>query len=90
MEDVTFRRDRHDIVNDILETARDAKVKTRIMGMAQLSFDQLNKYLDLLVKKGFMENMAIKRKRQVISFYRTTRKGIELLHHMEAVNKLLE
>ena len=90
MEDVTMRRDRHDIVTDILETARDAKVKTRIMGLAQLSFDQLDKYLDLLVKKGFLENMVIKRKRQVLTLCRTTQKGMELLHHMESVNKLLE
>jgi predicted transcriptional regulator len=90
MENATKRRDRHDILVEILKTAKDAKIKTHIMYKAKLSYDQINKYLDLLVKKGFLENTTIKRKKQFRTMYRTTENGIELLHHMESANKLFE
>lgn len=90
MENVIKRRDRNDILAGILRTAKGAKIKTHIMYKVKLSYDQTNKYLDFLIKKGFLENMAIKRKRQVLTIYRTTKKGMELLHYMESVNKLLE
>jgi predicted transcriptional regulator len=82
------RRDRHDIVAEILKTARGGKIKTHIMYKAKLSYSQINEYLNLLIKKGFLENMAIKRKRQIITMYKTTRKGMEFLDHVESINKL--
>ncbi|NIW09775.1 MAG: hypothetical protein GWN33_04070, partial [Gammaproteobacteria bacterium] len=71
------RRDRHDIVAEILKTARGGKIKTHIMYKAKLSYSQINEYLNLLIKKGFLENMTIKRKRQIITMYKTTKKGME-------------
>jgi len=85
---VNKRRDRHDIVAEILKTARGGKIKTHIMYKAKLSYSQINEYLNLLVKKGFLENMAIKRKRQTITIYRTTKEGIEFLNHLENTNNL--
>ncbi len=82
------RRDRHDIVAEILRTARGGKIKTHIMYRAKLSYSQINEYLDLLVEKGFLENMTVKRKRQMVTMYRTTKKGIEFLDHTESINKL--
>jgi len=82
------RRDRHDIVAEILKTARGGKIKTHIMYKAKLSYSQINEYLSLLIEKGFLENMAMKRKRQVITMYRTTKKGMEFLDHVESINKL--
>ncbi|MFB0514777.1 MAG: winged helix-turn-helix domain-containing protein [Candidatus Bathyarchaeia archaeon] len=82
------RRDRHDIVAEILKTARGGKIKTHIMYKAKLSYSQINEYLNLLIKKGFLENMTIKRKRQIITMYRTTKKGMEYLDHLELINKL--
>ncbi len=82
------RRDRHDIVAEILRTARGGKIKTHIMYRAKLSYSQINEYLDLLVEKGFLENMTVKRKRQIVTMYRTTKKGIEFLDHTESINKL--
>lgn len=90
MENLTKRRDRHDIVVEILQTAMEAKIKTHIMYKAKLSYDQINKYLGLLVKKGFLENMTVKRRRQNWTLYRTTEDGITLLHHMESADKLFE
>ena len=88
MAAVNKRRDRHDIVAEILKTARGGKIKTHIMYKAKLSYSQINEYLNLLIKKGFLENTTIKRKRQIITMYRTTKKGIEFLDHLESVDKL--
>ena len=82
------RRDRHDIVAEILHHAKGGKIKTHIMYKAKLSYYQIQEYLPLLLKKGFLENKTIKRKRQDITMYRTTEKGREFLEHLESVNKL--
>ena len=85
---VNKRRDRHDIVAEILKTARGGKIKTHIMYKAKLSYSQINEYLNLLIKKGFLENTTIKRKRQIITMYKTTGKGMEFLDHLELINRL--
>ena len=82
------RRDRHDIVAEILHHAREGKIKTHIMYKAKLSYYQIQEYLPLLMEKGFLENTTIKRKRQTITIFRSTKKGIEFLEHLESVNKL--
>ena len=83
------RRDRHDIVAEILKTAREGRIKTHIMYRAKLSYSQVNAYLKLLIEKGFLENNMIRRKRQAITVYRTTQKGIQYIEKIEAVNTLL-
>ncbi len=47
-------RDRLSIVAAILETAATGVSKTRIMFMANLSFNLLEKYLDVVVHAGFI------------------------------------
>jgi len=88
MEATNKRRDRHDIVAEILRTAKGGKIKTHIMYKAKLSYSQINEYLNLLITKGFLENMTIQRKRQTITMYKTTKKGIDFLDHLEFLNKL--
>jgi predicted transcriptional regulator len=83
------RRDRHDIVAEILKTAREGRIKTHIMYKAKLSYSQINAYLQLLVDKGFLENNTITRKKQTIRFYRTTLKGVHFIENIDAVNELL-
>jgi len=83
------RRDRHDIVTEILKTAREGKIKTHIMYKAKLSYSQINTYLQLLVEKGFLENNTVVRKKQTITLYRTTTKGIHFIENIETVNQLL-
>ncbi len=90
MAAVNKRRDRHEIVAEILNHAKGGKIKTHIMYKAKLSYSQINEYLYLLVEKGFMESLAIKRKRQKVTMYRTTEKGIEFLDYIESINKLWE
>ena len=63
MAGVNRRRDRHEIVAEILNHAKGGKIKTHIMYKAKLSYAQINEYLRLLVEKGFLEDLTTKRKR---------------------------
>ena len=49
------RRDRHDIVADLLKGAMFGEKKTILMSKANLSFSQLGGYLDNLLKHGYLE-----------------------------------
>jgi len=82
------RRDRHDIIVEILKTAISGKVKTHIMYKARLSYAQLNEYLPRLVEKGFLENQTVKKKRFYKKVFKTTPKGIKLLENFETMNNL--
>jgi len=82
------RRDRHDIVAEILKTAVNGQIKTHIMYRAKLSYSQINEYLPLLVEKGFLENIHVTRGRQRLTVYRTTPKGIQFIENLESVDKL--
>lgn len=66
------RRDRHDIVVDILKKATSAKKKTELMSDVGLSYLQTKQYLDLLVEKGLLE---VDERRCL----KTTKKGIAFL-----------
>ncbi len=82
------RRDRHDIVVEILKTATEGKIKTHIMYKAKLSYAQLNEYLPLLIDNGFLENTSIRHKRNIKRVYKTTDKGLRFLENFESIKKL--
>jgi predicted transcriptional regulator len=88
MKGAERRRDRHDIVAEILKTAVNGRIKTHIMYRAKLSYSQINEYLPMLVEKGFLENSKATRGRQYSVFYRTTSKGLQFLENLESINKL--
>jgi len=88
MKDSERRRDRHDIVAEILKTAVNGQIKTHIMYRARLSYSQINTYLPLLVEKGFLENANVARGRHRVTVYRTTSKGMQFIENLESVNKL--
>jgi len=88
MKDSERRRDRHDIIAEILKTAVNGKIKTHIMYRAKLSYSQINEYLPMLVEKGFIENAKVTRGRKRVSVYRTTSKGLQFIENLESVNRL--
>jgi len=49
------RRDQLGIMNEILEITKEPTRKTNIMHGANLSFKQLNKYLNRLLETGLLE-----------------------------------
>ncbi|MEM1575792.1 MAG: winged helix-turn-helix domain-containing protein [Nitrososphaerota archaeon] len=62
-----------EIIANILEIAKDGAKKTRIMYLANLSFDQLKKYLNFLIEKNLLEYNPNEKK------YKTTNRGTEFL-----------
>jgi len=62
-----------DIIADILRICKKGSKKTRTMYLANLSFEQLKKYLELLINKKLLEYDSIEKK------YKTTNKGLEFL-----------
>jgi len=82
------RRDRHEIVAEILTIAVSGMIKTHIMYRAKLSYSQINEYLPLLVDKGFLENTNVLRMGQRTKIYKTTQKGLEFIESLKAIDKL--
>jgi len=78
METEPRRRDKHDIVLDILKIAKGAKRKTQIMYKAKLSYAQLKAYLELLNDRGLLESND--------GFYHTTSKGLEYIKTYEEIS----
>jgi len=87
-EDGSRRRDRHDIIVEILKTALNGQVKTHIMYKARLSYAQLNEYLPRLVENGFLENHQIKRRRDSKKGFKTTSKGLKFIESFETIRNL--
>jgi len=73
------KRDRATIIANILESIRfnpKGRRKTNIMQSANLSYDQLNKYLDLLMRNGYVIVEG--------QMYKPTSRGLEFLETFEA------
>ena len=88
MENVPRRRDRHEIIIEILRTARSGQIKTHIMYKAKLSYAQVNEYLPLLIDKGLLEPFTMKQRKVHRKLYRTTEKGMRLIENFESIDKL--
>jgi predicted transcriptional regulator len=79
------RRDRLYIIAEILSIARDTSLKTQIMYKANLSFAQLNEYLNFLLKMELLQRNTEEGK----TTYKTTAKGMEYLQNYEEISNLL-
>lgn len=72
------KRDRVTIIADILKSlnySKGGRRKTNIMQSANLSYDQLNKYLDLLIRNGYVIVEG--------QMYKPTSRGLEFLQTVE-------
>jgi predicted transcriptional regulator len=79
------RRDKLYIVAEILEIAKEGTLKTQVMYRANLSFTQLNEYLDFMLKISLLEKVETN-DREV---YRATDKGLDFLQRYREINELL-
>jgi len=73
------KRDRLTIIADILKSisySKKGRRKTNIMQSANLSYDQFNKYLDLLIRNGYVIVEG--------RIYKPTSRGLEFLETIEA------
>jgi predicted transcriptional regulator len=80
------RRDRLYILAEILNIAKGGSLKTQIMYRANLSFAQLNEYLNFLTKMEFLEIQNENRKDN----YVTTSKGDRYLEKYTDLANLLD
>lgn len=80
------RRDRLYILAEILDIAKEGSLKTQIMYRANLSFTQLNEYLDLLLSMKLVGLIENKEK----TLYKTTPKGFQYLQNYKEIIELLK
>ena len=85
----TRRRDRYDIVAEILEASREGTLRTHLMSRASLSSRQITEYVPLLVQKGFLERVGVVHDGRFRRMIKTTRKGMELLGSLTSLYTLL-
>ena len=85
MEIENKRRDKLDIIAEILDIAKDGLLKTQIMYRANLSFAQLNDYLDFLTGMNLLGMEKENRKK----LYRTTEKGERYLQKYDDISYIL-
>ncbi len=79
------RRDKLYIIAEILEIARDGTLKTQVMYRANLSFTQLNDYLDFMLKIELLEKIRVNSK----EIYKATDKGLDFLQRYREITELL-
>ncbi|HZA47347.1 MAG TPA: winged helix-turn-helix domain-containing protein [Nitrososphaera sp.] len=70
-------RSRPDIMAIILESANGGITKTKLLTRANLTSGQLKQYLDILITKKLLVQLADEQRRHLA--YRTTEKGIRYL-----------
>ena len=84
-----LHRSRIDIIANILQAANEGAKKTHVMYRCNLSFRQLNAYLEFLVEMGFLETITMKTEnKENAQLFRTTRKGrdlVEAYHNLKAL-----
>jgi len=83
---MTRRRDKLEILRDILKNCKEPSQITHITRLANLQFYSFHEYVDPLVSKGYLEQRprGIKDHRTFWE-WRTTEKGRELLKEINGV-----
>lgn len=66
------RRDRHDIVLEILKSSKRGRIKTELMKDVNMSFTQAQQYLGMLTEKGLLQIDENRR-------FKTTDKGVAFM-----------
>ncbi len=80
------RRDKLFIIAEILEIAKEGTLKTQIMYRANLSFTQLNEYIEFMLKIDLLSRTNINGKYT----YRSTDKGLNFLQRYVELTELLK
>jgi len=79
------RRDKLFIISEILEITREGSLKTQVMYRANLSFTQLNDYLNFMLKTNFLKKTSVAGK----DVYGATDKGLDFLDRYRETTELL-
>jgi predicted transcriptional regulator len=79
-----MKRNKYEIVREILELCKDPASKTRIVYQCNLNFRTINPHLERLTQTELLEASG-----DSSVTYRTTAKGLEALKHMNALKSIL-
>ncbi|HDO42347.1 MAG TPA: hypothetical protein ENH03_05550 [Candidatus Bathyarchaeota archaeon] len=77
-----LRRNRFEVMYEILFFCRTERQKTKIMYKCNLSFRLLEKYVNFLLSRNLLENLGEKR-------YHTTPRGMKFLEEYEHIRRML-
>ncbi len=81
------RRSNIEIIGDMLRVGENGAGKTEIMYSANMSYSQLQKYLNFLVSHDFIDRLEVG---NPVVTYRVTEKGSGLLKSIDTVLEVLE
>jgi len=83
---VSRRRSNIEIIADMLRVGENGAGKTEIMYSANMSYIQLQKYLDYLVNQGFINKVNLD---NTLVAYQITDTGMKLLKAIDALMEML-
>jgi predicted transcriptional regulator len=81
------RRSNIEIIADMLRVGENGAGKTEIMYTANMSYSQIQKYLDYLVNHGFINKVNLD---NTMVAYQVTESGLKLLKVIDTLMKMLE
>jgi len=85
IESTATRRDKLNILVEILNIAKKGAPKTRIMYQANMSFAGISDYLPLLIKNRLLSKTSEGKR----TIYRSTDKGIAVMNLYSQLNELI-
>lgn len=88
MQERYLIRSRWDIMAKVLDVAKSPLPKTRIMYGANLSFRQLEKYLEFLLDVGLL-TVSEERQSKVKKLFVTTEKGLSFLEAYRTLGEIV-
>jgi predicted transcriptional regulator len=81
------RRSNIEIIADMLRVGENGAGKTEIMYTANMSYSQIQKYLDYLVNQGFINKVNMD---NTLVAYQVTDSGLKLLKAIDTLMNMLE
>ena len=81
------RRSNIEIIADMLRVGENGAGKTEIMYSANMSYSQIQKYLDYLVNQGFINKVIMD---NTTIAYQVTDSGLKLLKAIDTLMAMLE
>ena len=84
---VSRRRSNIEIIADMLRVGENGAGKTEIMYSANMSYSQIQRYLDYLVNQGFVNKVDMD---NTMVAYQVTESGFKLLKAIDTLMELLE
>jgi predicted transcriptional regulator len=80
------RRSNIEIIADMLRVGENGAGKTEIMYSANMSYSQIQKYLDYLVRQGFVNKVNMD---NTLVAYQVTDSGLKLLKAIDTLMEML-